>query len=179
MRTRNSQYPELISYARGTYHVRDGVQSGNPLHLCVGNTSGTEDGGSKDSDTSDTDPLLHDLEPDDQLNAAASVKLAGTNPKEHGDVRLSLSGLAFELCDVADILEFSLGLADIFATLTAESSKDVTCLFLSPNLDEPAGRFGEEPTDREEEKQWGDLESNWESPCELSSSTFVKVGATG
>ena len=64
---------------RGTYHVCDGIQSRNPLHLRIGNTSGTENGGSEDSHTSDTDPLLHDLEPDDKLNTAASVKLAGAD----------------------------------------------------------------------------------------------------
>ncbi len=91
---------------------------------------------------------------------------------------MGLGGLSFELSDIADILEFGLGLARIFASLTTKSSKDVTGLFLSANLDEPTRRLGEEPADGEEEKQWGDLESDWESPCELSSSAFVEVGAT-
>lgn len=107
------------------------------MHLCIGNTSGTENGGSEDSHTGDTDPLLHNLEPDDQLNTAAGVKLAGADTEEHRNVRLGLGGLAFELSNVADILEFGLGLADIFTRLTTESSKDVAGLFLSTNLNEP------------------------------------------
>lgn len=107
------------------------------MHLCICNTSGTEDGGSEDSHTGNTDPLLHDLEPDDELNTAASVKLAGADTEEHGKVRLGLGGLAFELSDIANILEFGLGLSDIFASLPTKSSKNITCLFLSTNLDEP------------------------------------------
>lgn len=124
---------------RGTHHVCDGVQSRNPLHLRIGNTSSTENGGSENSHTGDTDPLLHDLKPDNQLNTAASVKLTGANTEKHRDVRLGLSGLSFELSNVADILEFRLGLAHIFTGLATESSKDVTGLFLSTNLDEPTG----------------------------------------
>ena len=128
-----------ISDARGAYHVCDGVQSGNPLHLRVGNTSGTEDGRGEDGHTGDTDPLLHNLEPDDELDATAGVKLAGANAEEHGKVRLGLGGLTFELGDVADVLEFSLGLADIFTSLTTKSSEDVTGLFFAADLDEPTG----------------------------------------
>ena len=47
------------------YHVGNGIQSRDPLHLCVGNPSGTENRGSKDGDTGNADPLLHDLEPND------------------------------------------------------------------------------------------------------------------
>ena len=149
---RNGQCSERFLFTKRVYHVGDGVQSRNPLHLCIGNTSGTENRGGKDSHTGNTDPLLHDLEPDDQLNTAASVKLARADTEKHGDVRLRLGGLSFELSDVADILEFSLGLAHIFASLTTKSSKDVTGLFLSTDLDEPTRRLGEEPADGEEEK---------------------------
>lgn len=119
------------------YHVCDGVQSRNPLHLCIGNTSGTENGGSENSHTGNTDPLLHDLEPDDQLNTATSMKLAGADTEKHGKVGLGLGGLAFELGNVADILEFGLCLARIFTGLTTESSENITGLFLSTDLDEP------------------------------------------
>ena len=119
------------------YHVRDGVQSRDPLHLCIGNTSGTENRRSEDSHTGNTDPLLHDLEPNDQLNTTASVKLARADTKEHGNVRLALGGLAFELSDVTDVLEFGLGFAHIFTSLAAESTKDITGLFLATDLDEP------------------------------------------
>ena len=123
---------------RSIYHVCDGVQSRDPLHLRIGNTSGSENGGSEDSHTSDTDPLLHDLEPNNQLNTTASVKFAGADTEEHCEVRLDFGGLSFELSNVADILEFRLGFAQIFTSLATESSKDVTGLFLSTNLDQPS-----------------------------------------
>ena len=121
------------------YHVSDGIQSGNPLHLCIGNTGGTENGGSEDGDTGDTDPLLHDLKPDDQLDTTASVKLTRADTEEHGGVRLGFGGLAFELSDIADILELGFSLADICTSLATKSSEDVTCLFLAADLDEPTG----------------------------------------
>ena len=58
---------------KATYHVGNGVQPRDPLHLAVRDTSGTEDGRSEDSHTGDTDPLLHDLKPDNELYTAASV----------------------------------------------------------------------------------------------------------
>lgn len=67
------------------------------------------------------------------------MKLAGTDTEEHGNIRLGLGGLAFELSDVTDILEFGLRLAHIFTSLATESSENVTGLFLSTNLDEPTG----------------------------------------
>lgn len=66
------------------------------------------------------------------------MKLAGADTEEHSNVRLGLGGLAFELSNIADILEFGLGFAHIFTSLTTESSKDVSGLFLSAHLDEPA-----------------------------------------
>ena len=122
---------------RGTYHVCDGVQPRNPLHLRIGNTSGTENGGSEDSHTGNTDPLLHDLKPDDQLDTTASVKLARADAEKHGNVRLGLGCLAFELSDVADILELGLSFAHIRTSLATESAENVTGFFLSTNLDEP------------------------------------------
>ena len=68
------------------YHVSNGVQSRNPLHLCVGNTGSAENGGSENGHTSNTDPLLHDLKPDDQLNTTPSVKLSRTDTEKHGNV---------------------------------------------------------------------------------------------
>ena len=84
------------------------------MYLGIGNTGSTENSRSENSHTGDTDPLLHDLEPDDQLDTAASVKLAGADTEKHGNVRLGFGGLAFELRNVADILKFGLGFAQIF-----------------------------------------------------------------
>ena len=124
--------------ASSTHHVRDSIQTGDPLYLCVGDTGCTEYGGSKDGHAGNTDPLLHDLEPDNQLNTTASVEFAGADTEKHRNVGLSLRGLTFELSDVANILEFGLSLAHVCTRLATESSKDVTGLFLSANFDEPA-----------------------------------------
>ena len=145
------------------------------MDLCVGNTSGTENCGGENSHTSNPDPLLHDLKPDDQLDAAASVQFARADTEKHGNVRLGLSSLSFEFCDIANILELGLGLSDVFTSLATESPEYVTGLFLSPDLDEPTRRFGEEPTNGEEHKQWGDLERDRESPGEFSGTTFIEV----
>ena len=58
------------------YHVGDSVQSRDPLDLGIGDTSSTEDSWSEDGHTGDTNPLLHDLKPDDELNTTTGVKLA-------------------------------------------------------------------------------------------------------
>ena len=80
---------------------------------------------------------LGKYEPNNELNAATRVELAGADAEEHSKIGLDFSSLAFKLSNVADILEFRLGFAHIFTSLATESSKDVTGLFLSTNLDEP------------------------------------------
>ena len=67
------------------------------------------------------------------------MKLARADTEEHGHVRLAFSGFAFELSDVANVLEFSLGLADIFTSLTTKPSENVAGLFFATNFDEPTG----------------------------------------
>ena len=109
------------------------------MHLCIGNTGSTENGGSEDGDTGNTDPLLHDLKPDDQLDTTASVKLTRADTEEHRSVGLGLGGLAFELSDVANILELGFSLANVCTGLATKSSEDVTGLFLAADLDEPTG----------------------------------------
>lgn len=148
----------------GGHHVGDGVETGDPLDLTVADTGCAEDGGSVDGDTGDTDPFLHDLEPNDELNTATGVEFAGADAKEHGEVGLCAGGLAFELGDVADILEFGFGLAHILAGFATEATEDVACLFLATNLGEPTGRLGEEPHNGEQEEKGNNLESNRESP---------------
>ena len=164
---------------KGTYHVGNGVQPRDPLHLVVRDTSGTEDGRSEDSHTGDTDPLLHDLKPDNELYTAASVEFARADTEKHSNVRLAFGGLAFELCDVANILEFGLSFANIFTGLASKTAKNIASLVFAANLDEPTGGLGEEPADCKEEQQRGNLECNRESPGELACSSLIKVAATG
>jgi len=106
----------------GGEHVGDGVETGDPLDLTVADTGCAEDGGSVDGDTGDTNPFLHDLEPDDKLDTATGVKFAGADTEEHGEVGLCLGGLAFELGNVADVLELGFGLAHVFAGFATEAT---------------------------------------------------------
>lgn len=122
------------------------------MHLVVGNTSSAEDGGSKDGHTRDTNPLLHDLEPDNELNTTTSVKFARADTEKHRDVGLTLGRLTLEFSDISNILEFGLGFANILASLATKAAKNVTGLFFTANLDEPTGRLGEEPTNCKENK---------------------------
>ena len=59
-----------------THSIRNGVKSRDPLYITVADTSGSENGWGKDGDTSDTNPLLHDLKPYNELNAATGVEFA-------------------------------------------------------------------------------------------------------
>lgn len=59
-----------------THSVGDGVQARDPLNISVRNSRSTEDFGCIDGDTCDTNPLLHDLEPDDKLDATTGMKLS-------------------------------------------------------------------------------------------------------
>lgn len=167
----------MFTYRRA-YHIGYGVQARDPLHLVVRNTSSTEDCWSENGHTSNTNPFLHNLKPDNKLYTPSSVELARADTEEHGDVRLRFCRLAFELCDVADILEFRFGLAHILASLTTKATKDITSLIFTPNLNEPTWGLGEHPTDRKEKEQRSNLEGNGESPSKFTSSPFVKVAAT-
>ncbi len=109
------------------------------MNIRVGDTSGTENSWSEDGDTGNTDPFLHNLEPDDKLYTTTGVKLTRADTEEHGEVRLSGSSLAFELCDVANVLEFGLGFTGVFTSLASKTAEDVTGFFLTASLDEPTG----------------------------------------
>lgn len=66
-----------------TNHVGDCVQTRDPLDILVADTGGTEDGWGIDSYTSDANPLLHYLEPDDELDTTTNVEFARTSTGEH------------------------------------------------------------------------------------------------
>ena len=162
---------------QGGQHVSDVVKTGDPLNRFIGNASSVEDGGGEDGDTSDTNPLLHDLKPDDELDTAAGVELARADTEEHVVIRLRYSRLALKLSDVADILELSLGLAQVLTTLATKTSEYVASFLLAADFDQPSRGFGEEPdnTDKDEEEE--DLEGNREPPSEGGSSILVEVAA--
>ena len=155
------------------HHVCDGVETRNPLRVSVGDTSSTENGRSENCDTSDTNPLLHDLKPDDKLHTTAGVKFAGSDTEEHVEIRLPRGRLALKLSDVADILKFSLSSAEILTALASKTSEDVAGFLLPADFDQPTGGFREEPYDGQEYKQKEYLEGDGESPGEGSRPVLV------
>ena len=144
-------------------HVGDVVETGDPETVLGRHAGDGEDGGSVDGDAGDADPFLEDLEPDDELDAAARVQLARLPAEEHGQVAVLRRGLALQLDDVADVLELGFGRAVPFA---AEATQDEAGFVLAADLDEPAGRFGHGPDDEEEADEGHDLEGDGEAPDE-------------
>ena len=140
-------------------------------------TSGTEDGGGENCDTSNTNPLLHNLKPDDKLDTTTSMKLAGADTKEHSKVGGTTGRLPLKLSDVANVLKFSLGLTDILAILTTKTSEYIASLPLTTDLDEPARRFREVEDGDQEHNERGDLEANGKSPGKAGLAAFVEVAA--
>ena len=107
------------------------------MHRRVGNPGSTEDGWSEDGDPGNTDPFLHDLEPDDELDATASVELAGSDTEEHREVRRMAGRLSFKFSNVANILKFGFGFASICACFPSKTAEDVTGFFLTTDFHKP------------------------------------------
>ena len=106
---------------------------------------------------------MENLKPDDELDAAPGVQLAGIPAEEHGQIAVLARSLALELDNVADVLELGFGGSVPF---TAETTEDESSFFLAPNFDEPARGFRHSPHDEKEEDEGHDLESNGEAPDE-------------
>ena len=106
---------------------------------------------------------MENLEPDDELDAATGVELAGAPAEEHGQVAILARGLALQLDDVVDILKLGFRRTVPFA---AETTEYKPSFFLAPDFDEPAGGFGHSPYDKEEEDERHDLEGDGEAPDE-------------
>lgn len=109
------------------------------MDVTVADTGGTEDSGCIDGHASNTNPFLHDLKPDDELNTTASMELARADASEHGPVGRAGCSFTLEFGDVANVLELSLGLAHIITRLATETTEDVATFFLPPDLDQPTG----------------------------------------
>ena len=159
-------------------HVCDVVQTRNPLNVLVGDTCRAENGRSIDCDSSNSDPLLHDLQPNHELDTTAGVERARTNPKQHSKVRLGLGCFAFELSNVADVLKFGLSLAQVLSGFTTKTSKNITSFVLAAHFRQPTWRLGEEPNYSEEKEEWEDLERDREAPGKGAIAACVKLATT-
>jgi hypothetical protein len=94
------------------------------------------------------------------------MKLSRASANEHGEIRVSMSSLSFELSNVANVLELGLGAGSILFIVSSESTQDPAGFVLAADFGEPARRLGEEPADSKEEKQGDDLKADRESPPE-------------
>lgn len=88
-----------------------------------------------DSDTSNTNPLLHDLEPDNQLNSTANVEFPGLVPEQHGKVRVAVRNGLLEFRNILNVAEFCVCPDRIFALVSAQAAKDIARFLLTTNLD--------------------------------------------
>ena len=161
-----------------TYHVENIVETGNPLRVLCGDTSDFKDGRSINGHTGDTNPFLHNLQPNNELDTTSGVKFARADTEQHGEVRLSLGSLALKLGNVADILELGFGFALVCTSLTTKASEDVAGFFLSADLCEPSRGLWEEPDDGKKEEKRENLEGNRESPNEFSIPISVERTST-
>ena len=121
----------------GGEHVGYVVQTGHPLAISRTNASNLEDVRTVDGDTSDADPLLKDLQPDDELNTSGGVELALLDAEEHVDVAGGLRVLLLELADVANVLEFGFGELTFFAVVATEAAEDVAGFVFTTGLHKP------------------------------------------
>lgn len=111
-----------------SYHVRDDVDTGNPSGLERRETNRLEDGVGINGDTSDTNPLLQNLKPDDKLDTTADVQMAsrlashefGEDVPEHVEVAVDLSGLFLHVSNVSDVLVFNFGRVVFIGATEAE-----------------------------------------------------------
>lgn len=96
-------------------------------------------------DARDAAPALQDLQPDDELHAAAGVQAAGADAEEHVEVRVALGLLGLEVDDVLDLGQLGLRLACFSAGRAAQPLQDVQRLLVAAHPAQPARRLGEHP----------------------------------
>jgi hypothetical protein len=86
------------------------------------------------SHTSDTDPLLHDLQPDDQLYATTGVQFTAAYTEQHRIIGVRACRLALVNDTILDILELCFSPDGISSFATAQAAEDVACFFVSSNF---------------------------------------------
>ena len=124
-------------------------------------------------DTSNTNPLLENLKPHDQLHTTTNMERSrraasnslGHNIPRHVEITIQLAALLLQFGDIADILELGFGQI-IVSSFATKSAKNIASFVFATDFDEPTRRLGEEPDNDEEEDQWKNLEGDGETPDE-------------
>ena len=86
------------------------------------------------SHSCNANPFLHDLQPDNQLNAAAGVQLAAANTEQHREVRVRARRLALVDDAVLDVLKLCFGPDSIISFATTQAEEDVSRFLVSSNF---------------------------------------------
>lgn len=129
------------------------------------------------SNACNADPLLHNLQPNDQLHATASMQLPTADTKQHRVITVRASCFPLMLDDVLDILVFRLSPRGILALAATQSSKNVVRFLVSAHFGQPARALGKEPADAEKYQQRDDLEGDGKSPADGRVSVVDKAEA--
>lgn len=79
-------------------------------------------------------PFLHDLQPNDELYATASVQFAAADTKQHGKIGVRARRLALMDDAALDVLELCFGPDGIVSFATAQTAEDVSRFFVSSNF---------------------------------------------
>lgn len=148
------------------YHVENIVQSTDPLTLHRVKARNTEDCRRIDSHTSNTNPFLHNLQPNNQLHSPTDVQVTRLPAKQHREVRVPVDNSLLHLGNALDILELGFGADPIFWAAATQTLQNVSCFLLAADLDQPTGGLGEEPDGDEENQKEDDLEGDGETPAE-------------
>jgi hypothetical protein len=122
-----------------TNHVRDVVEAAHPKTVFRADAGNGEDCGAINGDSCDADPLLKDLEPDNQLNTTSCVQFAGSNAEEHAKIAVLVGGLGLQFAYIPNVLELGLGQAFILAVLSTQTTENESSLLFSTDLDQPPG----------------------------------------
>jgi len=102
-----------------------------------------------DSHACNANPFLHDLQPNDQLYATASVQFPTTDAEQHRVVSVRARRLTLVDDTVLDILELCFGSDSIVSLVATQALEDVSRLFISSDFCQPARALREEPADGE------------------------------
>ncbi len=126
---------EGVDTDEGGEHVEDIVEATDPLALNSVEAGDAEDGGRVDGDTGDADPLLQDLQPNDELHTSACMQVSRADAEQHVNIRVLLRLLGLEFYDLADVLVLSFSTRAVSSHGPPQPPQDVPGLLVTPLLD--------------------------------------------